>query len=260
VDISSEDIPTDKEFTRTRKSWRLDMAESELLRKKAIELTIMSDKFHYGYQWEWCGVPIIRHPDDIVLQQEIIWSMKPSHVIETGIARGGSLVLSSSLLQICVGGGKVLGLDLKILAHTVQKLKPWVESEQIYIYECDSASTVAVNHVSDFLIDNEGPVLVVLDSNHTHDHVFNELNSFAPLIPVGSVVIVADTIIEEMPTDYYTNRPWSVGNNPLTALNRFLDLNSNFQIDERWSRRSLMGEFRDGIITKTSNSSASKAL
>ena len=258
--ISSEDIPTDNEFTQLRRSWRLDMAESELLRKKAIELTILSDKFHYGYQWEWCGVPIIRHPDDIVLQQEIIWSLKPSHIIETGIARGGSLVLSSSLLKICVGGGKVLGLDLKILEHTFQKLKPWIETGQICIYECDSASTAAVNYVSDFLVGNEGPVLVVLDSNHTHDHVFNELNSFAPLLPVGSVVIVADTIIEEMPTDYYANRPWGVGNNPLTALNRFLDLNSNFQIDERWSRRSLMGEFRDGIITKTSDSSASKVL
>ena len=222
MDISSEEIPTDKEFTRTRKSWRLDMAESELLRKKAIELTIMSDKFHYGYQWEWCGVPIIRHPDDIVLQQEIIWR-----------------------------------LDLKILEHTFQKLKPWIEAGQICIYECDSASTAAANYVSDFLVGNEGPVLVVLDSNHTHDHVFNELNSFAPLLPVGSVVIVADTIIEEMPTDYYANRPWGVGNNPLTALYRFLDLNSDFKLDGRWSRRSLMGEFRDGIITKISKSQTS---
>jgi len=260
MNMSSEEIPSDSEFTQTRKSWRLDMAESELLRKKAIELTMLSDKFRYGYQWEWCGIPIIRHPDDIVLQQEIIWSLKPSHIIETGIARGGSLVLSSSLLQICVGGGKVLGLDIKILEHTVQKLKPWVESEQIYIYECDSASTSASTYVKNFLTSNKGPVLIVLDSNHTHEHVFNELNCFAPLIPVGSVIIVADTIIEEMPIDYYPNRPWSAGNNPLTALNRFLDLNSNFKRDERWSRRSLMGEFRDGIITKISNSHTGQDL
>ena len=260
MNMSSEEIPSDSEFTQTRKSWRLDMAESELLRKKAIELTMLSDKFRYGYQWEWCGIPIIRHPDDIVLQQEIIWSLKPSHIIETGIARGGSLVLSSSLLQICVGGGKVLGLDIKILEHTVQKLKPWVENEQIYIYECDSASITASTYVKNFLTGNKSPVLVVLDSNHTHEHVFNELNCFAPLIPVGSVIIVADTIIEEMPIDYYPNRPWSIGNNPLTALNRFLDLNSNFKRDERWSRRSLMGEFRDGIITKISNSHTGQDL
>jgi len=252
MDMSNDEIPSDLEFTQTRKSWRVDMAESKLLRKKAVELTILSDKFLFGYQWEWCGIPIIRHPDDIVLQQEIIWSLKPSHIIETGIARGGSLVLSSSLLQICVGGGKVLGIDIKILEHTVQKLKPWVENEQIFIYECDSASTTASTYARNFLTGNKSPVLVVLDSNHTHEHVFNELTCFAPLIPVGSIIIVADTIIEEMPIDYYPNKPWSLGNNPLTAVNRFLDLNSNFKIDERWSRRSLIGEFRDGIIIKTS--------
>jgi cephalosporin hydroxylase len=135
-----------------------------------------------------------------------------------------------------------------------------VEREQIYIYECDSASTSASTYVKNFLIGNKDPVLVVLDSNHTHEHVFNELNCFASLIPVGSVIIVADTIIEEMPIDYYPNRPWSIGNNPLTALNRFLDFNSNFKIDERWSRRSLMGEFRDGIITKISNGHTGKSL
>ena len=251
--MPNEKIPSDSEFTQMRKLWRLDMGKSELLRKKAIELIVLSDKFNYGYQWEWCGIPIIRHPDDIVLQQEIIWSLKPSHIIETGIARGGSLALSSSLLQICTGGGKVLGLDIKILEHAVQKLKPWVENKQVYIYECDSASTAAVTYAKNFLKDNKCPVLVILDSNHTSEHVFNELNCFAPLIPVGSIVIVADTIIEEMPVDYYPNRPWGIGNNPLTAANRFLELNSNFKRDERWSRRSLMSEFRDGIIIKTSS-------
>ena len=93
-------------------------------------------------------------------------------------------------------------------------------------------------------------MLIVLDSDHTHSHVFNELNLFAPLIPIGSIIIVADTIIEEMPTDYYPNRSWAKGNNPLTALNSFLEINNNFKRDERWSRRSLMGEFRDGIAIK----------
>lgn len=85
----NNEIPSDSEFKEMRESWRIKMGESELLREKAIELTILSDKYKYGYQWEWCGVPIIRHPDDIVLQQEIVWSLKPTHIIETGIARGG---------------------------------------------------------------------------------------------------------------------------------------------------------------------------
>lgn len=248
--MSEHDIPNDLEFTRLRNVWRFEMGKSEQLRKNAIELVVSSDKYSYGYQWEWCGVPIIRHPDDIVLQQEIVWSLKPSHIVETGIARGGSLVLSSSLLNVCSGGGVVLGLDIKILDHTVQKLKPWVENKLIYMHECDSGSSSASLHIKSFLQDNFRPVLVVLDSNHTYEHVYKELNCIAPLIPVGSVIIVADTIIEEMPADYYSNRPWGIGNNPLTAVNQFLELNSNFQRDERWSRRSLMGEFRDGIVIK----------
>lgn len=248
--MSDNEIPGDSEFSLLRNSWRLEMAKSKHLRKKAVELTVLSNQYSYGYQWEWCGVPIIRHPDDIVLQQEIVWSLKPSHIIETGVARGGSLVLSSSLLNLCSGGGVVLGLDIKILDHTLQKLQPWLENKLIYLHECDSASSAASTHIKSFLQNNSRPVLVVLDSNHTHEHVRNELNRIAPLIPVGSVIIVADTIIEEMPADYYSNRPWGIGNNPLTAVNEFLKLNSNFQRDERWSRRSLMGEFREGIILK----------
>lgn len=248
--MSENEIPSDSEFTLLRNSWRTEMAKSEQLRKKAIELTVLCNRFSYGYQWEWCGVPIIRHPDDIVLQQEIVWSLKPSHIIETGVARGGSLTLSSSLLNLYSSEGVVLGLDIKILDHTRQKLQPWLDNKSIYLQECDSASDIASTHISKFLANNFKPVLVVLDSNHTHEHVLNELNLIAPLIPIGSVIIVADTVIEEMPADYYSNRPWGIGNNPLTAVNEFLRFNGNFRRDERWSRRSLMGEFRDGIISK----------
>jgi cephalosporin hydroxylase len=229
------------------------MAESAELRKKAIELTLMSNKFKYGYQFEWCGVPIIRHPDDIVLQQEIVWSLRPTHIIETGVARGGSLVLSSTLMKLYEKSGKVLGLDIKIYDHTIENLVSWMINDQIKIFGCDSASKTAESHVQDFLKDNKQPVLVVLDSNHTENHVLNELNCFAPLLPVGSIIIVADTIIEEMPKDYYSDRSWNVGNNPLTAVDKFLELNNNFIKDLSWSRRSLMGECRDGIICKISN-------
>jgi cephalosporin hydroxylase len=241
------------EFSKERNTWRIKMAESAELRKKAIELTLMSNKFKYGYQFEWCGVPIIRHPDDIVLQQEIVWSLRPTHIIETGVARGGSLVLSSTLMKLYEKSGKVLGLDIKIYDHTIENLVSWMINDQIKIFECDSASKTAEFHVQDFLKDNKQPVLVVLDSNHTENHVLNELNCFAPLLPVGSIIIVADTIIEEMPKDYYSDRAWNVGNNPLTAVDKFLELNNNFIKDLSWSRRSLMGECRDGIICKISN-------
>jgi cephalosporin hydroxylase len=233
-----------------RESLKAQMGEDEDLRKQAIELTVLGDKYKYGYQWEWCGVPIIRHPDDIVLQQEIMWSLKPTHVIETGIARGGSLALSASLIEISGKKGKVLGLDIQILPHAINSLTPWLEKGSIEVLECDSTSEAAIKKAQDFLTDNFSPALLVLDSNHSHNHVLNELNALAPLLPTGSVVMVADTIIEEMPADYYPNRPWGRGNNPFSAAANFLNSNHDFEMDLRWSRRSLMGECRDGILIK----------
>ena len=246
----SHEIPDGSEFTRTRNLWRTDMGNSQELRDQAIELTVTSNEFQYGYQWEWCGVPIIRHPDDIVLQQEIMWSLKPTHVIETGVARGGSLTLSSSLMEIAGYQSKVLGIDIQILPHAIEALKPWTLDGRIELLESDSTSSIAINATKVFLGNIQTPVLLVLDSNHSHEHVLNELQTLAPLLPVGSPVIVADTIVEEMPEDYYPNRPWGRGTNPLTAVKKFLHLNSDFQLDLRWSRRSLMGECRDGILIK----------
>jgi len=246
----SHDIPDGSEFSRTRNLWRTAMGNSQELRDIAIELTVSSNEFQYGYQWEWCGVPIIRHPDDIVLQQEIMWSLKPTRVIETGVARGGSLVLSSSLMEIAGNRSKVLGIDIQIFPHATEALKPWTVGGRIELLESDSTSSIAKKAVKEFLGDNETPALLILDSNHTHEHVLNELEALAPMLPAGSTVIVADTIVEEMPEDYYPNRPWGHGNNPLTAVKKFLKLNSEFQLDLRWTRRSLMGECRDGILIK----------
>jgi cephalosporin hydroxylase len=248
--VYSNEIPGSEVFSAQRLKWRTNLAKSESLRKQAVELTIASDEYKYGYQWEWCGVPIIRHPDDVVLQQEIMWAMKPSKVIETGVARGGSVVLSSSLLDLASKGGAVLGLDIQILPHTFEALDPWTSSEKIILKECDTSTKNAAEIVKEFIGKELSPVLLILDSNHAHDHVLAELITLTPLLPSSSVVMVADTIIEEMPSDYYPNRPWGKGDNPLTAVNEFLKSNLNFSRDENWSRRSLMGEFHDGILRK----------
>jgi cephalosporin hydroxylase len=243
-------IPNAEEFAIQRENWRDAMGRDRDLRSKAIELITLSGVHNYGYQFEWCGVPIIRHPDDMVLQQEIVWGIKPSHIIETGIARGGSLVLSASLMSMSGTMPKVLGLDIQILPHTHEALKNWVSKDYIQLLECDSTSVSAINEVKNFLLDTDSPALLVLDSNHTHDHVLNELQNLAVLLPPKSVVIVADTIVEEMPEGSYPNRPWARGNNPFTAVHEFISKFPEFEIDTRWSRRSLMGECRDGILVK----------
>jgi cephalosporin hydroxylase len=246
----SEKIPDDGNFRDVRESLKAQMGEDADLRSLAIELTVLGDKYKYGYQWEWCGVPIIRHPDDIVLQQEIVWKLKPQKIIETGIARGGSLVLSSSLMSLYSNSSKVLGIDLKIFDHARTSLSNWITDGRIEIFESDSTSSVAIERVKQFLNEESKPVLLVLDSNHSEEHVLKELVALSPLIPSGSVIMVADTIVQEMPIGYYEDRPWGRDNNPLTAVNRFLSENPNFSLHKEWCRRSLMGECRDGILIK----------
>ena len=247
----SEKIPDDTNFKETRESSKNRMGEDQGLRKQAIELTVQADKYKYGYQWEWCGVPIIRHPDDIVLQQEIVWNLKPQKIIETGVARGGSLVLSSSLMSLYTDSSKVLGIDLKIFDHARSSLATWIRNGKIEIFESDSTSLDSVDRVKQFLNEESKPVLLVLDSNHSEEHVLKELIALSPLIPSGSVIMVADTIVQEMPIDYYQDRPWGRDDNPLTAVNRFLSGHPNFTLDKHWCRRSLMGECRDGILIKS---------
>ena len=247
----SEKIPDDVNFKEMRESSKIQMGKDAELRKQAIELTVLADKYKYGYQWEWCGVPIIRHPDDIVLQQEIVWKLRPQKIIETGVARGGSLVLSSSLMSFYTDSGKVLGIDLQIFDHARASLSNWLMNGRVQILESDSTSPIAIEKVQHFLDGDSQPVLLVLDSNHSEEHVLNELNAFGPLIPRGSIIMVADTIVQEMPLDYYPNRPWGRYNNPLTAVNRFLSENHDFTTHEEWGKRSLMGECRDGILVKS---------
>lgn len=247
-----QDVPPAKEFQNLREKWRTDLGADEDLRDQAIQLIVESNKHNFGYQWEWCGVPIIRHPDDIVLQQEIMWHLKPIRVIETGVARGGSLVLSSSLMSITGVQPRVLGLDIQILPHAIESLTQWTQDGQIELVEDDSASELSVNRVKEFLDGVTEPCLLILDSNHSHDHVSRELNALAPLLPIGSLVIVADTIVEEMPEGYYPDRPWGRGNNPFTAAREFLTHHPDFELDSRWSRRSLLGECRDGILIRRS--------
>lgn len=246
----SQKVPDDSNFKYERERSKIQMGEDQALRKQAIELTIAADKYKYGYQWEWCGVPIIRHPDDIVLQQEIIWKLRPQKIIETGVARGGSLVLSSSLMSFYSDSSKVLGIDLKIFDHARSSLLEWLDGGKIEIFESNSTSSESIERVTRFLDGNIRPILLVLDSNHSEEHVLKELRAFGPLIPSGSVIIVADTIVEEMPDGYYQDRPWGRDDNPLTALNRFLYENPSFALHKEWCRRSLMGECRDGILIK----------
>lgn len=244
-----EPVPGDAEFVATRATWRSDLAADEELRRKAVALQLGADKHHYTYTWEWLGVPIIRLPDDIVVLQQIFWAYRPGRVVETGVARGGSILLDASLMRLCGDDPAVLGIDVEIFDHTLTALCRHPLAAGVELVEADSTSPEAERAVRTFLAGSERAVLI-LDSNHSHTHVLSELRLLAPLLPIDGLVLVADTIIQEFPQGYFANRPWDRENNPATAIRQFLTERSDFQLAKEWTRRALVSEFRDGVLMR----------
>jgi cephalosporin hydroxylase len=244
-----EAVPDQEQFHRERHLWRQDLGGDQALRQQAVELQQAAEEHRYTYTWEWLGVPIIRMPDDIVVLQELFWAYRPQRVVETGVARGGSMLLDASLMRMCGEEPAVLGIDIAIFPHTRKALQGHPAAHGVQLYENDSTSEAARERARQFLQGAER-ALLVLDSNHTHDHVLAELRSLAPLLPTGGFVLIADTLIEEFPPGYYDSRPWDRGNNPATAARAFLSEDPHFVLDEKWSRRALVTEFRDGILRR----------
>ncbi len=242
-------VPNMDEYAGARDGWRASLAADETLRAQAVDLQVAAERHNYTYQWEWGGVPIIRLPDDIVLLQEVFWSYRPERVVETGVARGGSMLLDASLMRLCGLPAKVLGIDHRIFPHTSSVLATHPLAQGVELLEADSTSDRAVEAARRFLGAAERAVLI-LDSNHTHEHVLSELRRLAPLLPVGSLVLVADTLVEEFPPDHFEGRPWGRGNNPLTAVRAFVAEHAEFEPAPAWARRALVSEFRDGIIRR----------
>ena len=189
----------------------------------------------YSYNFTWMGIPIIQYPQDIVAMQEIIYELKPDLIIETGVAHGGSIVFYASLLELnALDGGpnnaKIIGIDIDIRAHNLSKLERHSMFSRMQLIEGSSVSEDVVNKVYE-IAKGFNKILLILDSNHTEEHVSSELDAYAKLVSVGSYCVVFDTVIEDLPDPLHSDRPWGKGNNPKTAVYKFLANNSNFVID-----------------------------
>ncbi len=247
------EVPNDTAFRAERDKWRQGLASNMDLRRQALSLHEAADSSRFGYQWDWLGTPIIRWPEDIVLFQEVIFNLRPTSIVETGIARGGSILLSASLMDMCGLEPRVLGIDIAIHDHAMAAVASSRFASSVHLWEGDSASNDARAVVDQFLSSGPtGPTLMVLDSNHTEAHVHAELQGLATLLTTGSVVAVADTIVEFMPEGFYRNRPWGPGNSPLSAVRKFLRAHHEFREAQELSRRGLLTEFRDGFIVRIS--------
>jgi cephalosporin hydroxylase len=242
-----EAIANDRELARLSSEW-INRGASKL----------------YSYNFEWLGRPIIQYPQDMVCLQELIWTVRPDVIVETGIAHGGSLMLSASmlaLLDLCdamtndaaldirVPSRQVIGIDIDIRAHNRAAIEAHPLSRYITMIEGSSIEQTTIQQVHD-AVGDAGTTLVCLDSNHTHEHVLAELASYAPLVTVDSYCVVFDTIIEDLPADMFPDRPWGHGDNPKTAVWEFLRSHPEFEIDREIPQRLQITAAPDGYLRR----------
>lgn len=208
----------------------------------------------YSYNFRWLGRPIIQYPQDMVAIQELVWLVQPELIVETGIAHGGSLILSASLLELnaaCGGpsGARVLGIDIDIRPHNREAIEKHPMAKRIDMIQGSSVDPDLVARVRD-VVAGSASVLVLLDSNHTHKHVLHELRAYAPLATKGSYCVVFDTILEDLPKELSPDRTWGPGNSPRSAVREFLSENSDFEVDEAMDARLLLSAAPGGYLKK----------
>ena len=220
-----------KKFEQERRERIESYASNKNLIDSAKKFTEESVASGYTYNFSWMGRPIIQCPQDMIAMQEIIWETKPDLIIETGIAHGGSLIFYASILEL-IGNGSVLGIDIDIRAHNNEKILAHPMSSRIEMIQGSSTDPEIIKRVAE-IASGKSSVMLCLDSNHTHEHVLNELNGYSDFVTVGNYIVIFDTIVEEMKADSYPNRPWGVGDNPMTAVKEFLAKSDQFVIDSQ---------------------------
>lgn len=230
------------------------MASDKALQQDANKLFNRVCEYKYSYNFSWMGRPIIQFPQDIIAMQELIWSIQPDLIIETGIAHGGSLIFSASMLELnaaCGGAqdAEVLGIDIDIRKHNKEAIEAHPMFKRISMIQGSSIDPEIIAQVK-AKAEGKQRILVCLDSNHTHEHVLAELEAYAPLTSVGSYCVVFDTIVEDMPAEMFPDRPWGPGDNPKTAVWEYLKSHPEFEIDKQIDHKLLISVAPDGYLKR----------
>lgn len=240
-----------REFVKRNQEYIEKMSQDAYLKKLTREWLINSAQYEYVYHFSWMGLPVIQTPQDIVAMQEIIWQVKPDLIIETGIARGGSLIFYASMLELLGQGGSVLGVDIDIREENWKAIEAHAMFKRVKTIEGSSTSSTVLNQVKE-LAKGKKNILVALDSDHTHKHVLNELELYSPIVTKGSYIVVFDTLvedaIEDMPIGSTPDRPWGKGNNPKTAVWEFLEKNKRFKVDSDIENKLLITSAPGGYL------------
>jgi cephalosporin hydroxylase len=235
-----------EEFEHGMRESAIRMDADTGLQRLALDTTIAADRYGYTYFWRWLGLPIIQTPDDIVAMQEIMWETRPQVVIETGFARGGSAILYSSILEL-IGEGRVVSVDIDVREHNRRAVEEHPYGGRVDFVEGSSTAPDTMDRVR-ALVPDGARVMVVLDSNHTHQHVLDELRLYGPLVTEGQFLVVSDTIVEDIPPQTHRPREWGPGNNPKTALLEYLRACDRFEPDRVVNGKLLITSSRGGYL------------
>lgn len=254
----------EQQFSQERKERLAAYAQDKPLQQLSRQWLQESMAKKYVYNFDWMGRPIIQYPQDMVAIQELVWRVRPDLIIETGIAHGGSLILSASMLAMldmcdAIEAGttidprtskrKVIGLDIDIRAHNRAAIEAHPMASRIQMFQGSSIDPAVVQQVR-AAAQGYKKVLVFLDSMHTHDHVLGELDAYATLVTPGSYCVVFDTFVDDMPPKFFADRPWDVGNNPKTAVRAWLPKHPEFEVDAEMEQRLLVTVAPHGFLRR----------
>ena len=224
------------------------LSKDKELKELSHKWVAKTGDYEYGYHFKWMGRPIIQLPQDIIAMHEIIWTVKPDLIIETGIAHGGSIIFSASQLEL-LGEGEVIGIDIDIRLENFGEIVRHPMFKRVTLFEGSSIDERIVDKVREFA-KGKKRVLVCLDSNHTHEHVLKELMYYSPLVTKDSYCAVFDTNVEDMPESATAEKAWGIGNNPKTAVWEFLKNDNNFEIDYTIQNKLLITVAPDGYLKR----------
>jgi len=236
---------TREQFEKLRMAEARKMAGDVRLMKDALDVKTRAGKYYWVHQTNWFGEPILNLPQDVFAMQEIIFKTRPDFIIEVGTAWGGTLLFYSTLME-ALGGKKIIGIDIYIPDDLKKRVGAFKKlSKRITWINGSSLEQETLKKVRK-MIGNSKKVMVILDSNHEHEHVLKELRMYSPLVKKGFYLVCADTVVEYQPKDESRIRPWGPGNNPKTALDAFLKENNRFESDQALENKLLMTCMKGG--------------
>ena len=221
------------------------------LGKQLIDLIALKQSVYYRtmYDFRWLGVRIIQFPADMIALQQIFVEVRPSLVIETGVAHGGSLIYSASLLDMLgISNGRVLGIDIDIRRDNRTVIENHRYSPMIKLCQASSTSSEAIEFVKLHAMQDD-IVLVILDSNHSRDHVRQELELYSQFVSDGSFIIAMDGALGYV-GDVPGQTTEAFENNPLPAIQDFVKTHSEFRIESTFDDLGLTSS-PSGALRKT---------